>query len=297
MRKIRRGSHGACGIADPADVRSQPWTAWPGRSRALLAVVALFCSALIIAGPAAVAAPVSHARPAGTVAVKFTASVHGHRCVLRAAGRKNRGYLALRVVRDTCRPDQLRIRAAGQGVLPDRFYAGNWVDKTRQLTSINIAPNVYSDFGYDWQCNWPRHAAHRCKVRYVSKDNGAGASSGHTTAALGFRDPPCTFVAAFSHDQASHFIRLRLRRPYTCKPRKTQFRAAGVCLFVAPPDSRPVYGNIISKVNQLSTASCAQIPWIRFGWQVRWKHACKIGKYCKTGEEFTRWWFHRVPGH
>jgi hypothetical protein len=76
---------------------------------------------------------------------------------------------------DHCRRNQLRIRAAGQGVLPDHFYAGNWINRVHQLTSINIAPNVFSNFGYDLQyC--PKvgpGCRHKGRVRFISEDNGA----------------------------------------------------------------------------------------------------------------------------
>lgn len=142
------------------------------RASAGLAAAMLTGFALLAYGPAAVAAPAPHE----TALASFTAGGHGPgRCAWHANGSKSGGHLALRLRVDHCRRYQLRIRAAGQGVLPDRFYAGNWIVRRPQLTSIDISPNVFSNFGWDQQYCWRlgKGCRHKGKVRFISADNGA----------------------------------------------------------------------------------------------------------------------------
>jgi hypothetical protein len=107
--------------------------------------------------------------------VSFTAGGKGPgHCKWHANGSKNAGTVKLRLTLDHCKRNQMRLRAAGESALPDTWHTGNWIDKVHQLTSINISPEVYADYGYDLQYCY-RHCKHKGRVRYISEDNGAGA--------------------------------------------------------------------------------------------------------------------------
>src|SRR5215469_4767399 len=106
---------------------------------------------------------------APAAATRFTAGQHRDGCRWMGRGKKDHGYLEIRMIKDTCARTRLRIRACGKPVVQS-FRCGNWIDKIHQLTSLQIGPDVYTDFGYDYQWNWPKGAKHRGKVHYVSED-------------------------------------------------------------------------------------------------------------------------------
>jgi len=137
------------------------------RLAAALAGVALATGAVAAAEATPVPPHVAH--------VSFTASGKGPgHCKWHASGSKDEGTVKLRLTLDHCKQNQMRLRAAGESALPDTWHTGNWIDKVHQLTSINISPEVYADYGYDLQYCY-RGCKHKGRVRYISLDNGAGA--------------------------------------------------------------------------------------------------------------------------
>lgn len=127
------------------------------RNRVITGLAALALAAGLAASTAAASPPAHPAAPAA--ASRFIATTHVRGCHWAGRGEYRRGYIELRITKDTCSDRRIRIRVWEQCVVSG-FHAGNWVDDPRQLSSTDCHPDVAENFGIDWQIDWPHGKVH-----------------------------------------------------------------------------------------------------------------------------------------